>query len=138
MQHDNGYSRSAFRIGIAVVAVGGISCFRFPVRRTPDAPRPLPEAALLVPGRHARKLPPLKKLSKASWACRPISLSNLRSPTRTRWSPTGRRSPPRLRSMADAFWPARGGATELIEGGPEPKRDRHPWVRRDRGVQALV
>ena len=28
-----------------------------PVRRTPDVPSPLPEAALLVPGHHARKLP---------------------------------------------------------------------------------
>src|SRR5215468_5815267 len=32
-----------------------------------------------------------------------------------------RRSPPRSSNMAAATWPRRG-ATELIEGGPEPKR----------------
>jgi uncharacterized protein (DUF1330 family) len=44
-------------------------------------------------------------------------LSNSKSLTRKRWSPTGRRSAPRGRFLA------RAGATELIEGGPEPKRN---------------
>ena len=60
-------------------------------------------------------------ISQGRPTCQPISSQNSRSPTRTPWSPTGRRSPPRSSKYGGRFL-TRGGATELIEGGPEPKR----------------
>jgi uncharacterized protein (DUF1330 family) len=58
---------------------------------------------------------------KKSCLCRPISSSNSRSPTRPRWSPYRAAVPATIEQYGGRFL-TRGGATELIEGGPEPKR----------------